>query len=454
MPPDDDFDPGGAAEDAVEAFPDSAPGAVAGCPVPKPGKGKAGPSWKPASISKALANCDGGTGVVAAAKAANGGKDPTIKVGNSALGSGGSVDYTTGEITLDPGYDKCNTIETLIQEMSNLSHKADFEKAEADCAAGKLSREEYIKTVEKIEYDGVARAIKAENACMKKWGCTKNSFSYSGITGKATTDFDEYYKNWLGNDHKEYWGKSWDSNCKATYDAAHPATPPAPPAPPPASVTPPPAATDSKGCFIATAAYGSPLAPQVQVLREIRDNVLRRTGWGSRFFERYWSYYYQISPAISAQMNADPDLQQVMRWSVVAPMVNYLKWLRDRPRQWNLEGVDPEMREFLERMKADMDAWLAEIELPDSFPGLENDAIVAELNIALDLVLRGRPDADTYLTGLLERGVLPLRFRRCAESRLLRSLLGAGRQMHEINLILYGRTGEEPARLRVKELEL
>ena len=40
------------------------------------------------------------------------------------------------------------------------------------------------------------------------------------------------------------------------------------------------------GCLIATAAYGSEMAPQVQLLREIRDNQLMNTSSGSVIYER------------------------------------------------------------------------------------------------------------------------------------------------------------------------
>ncbi len=181
-----------------------------------------GSGWAPADIKSALDSCDGGTGVWAAAKAANGGKDPQVVAGNSVIGSGGSVDTTAGVITLDTKYDKCNTIETLIQEASNMSHKADFGKVDSDAAAGKLSRDEYIRAKEKIEYDGVQKAVKAEKACTATWGCSKNSFSYASVTDSQASSFDKYFNNWLGADHKDYWGKAWDGRYKDAYSAAHP----------------------------------------------------------------------------------------------------------------------------------------------------------------------------------------------------------------------------------------
>ena len=199
--------------------PSSGSGSGAACNSTTAGCGSA-PAWTPADIKSALDGCDGGTGVWAAAKAANGGKDPQVVTGASVIGTGGSV--SGGTITLDTGYDKCNTIETLIQESSNMSPQADFAKVDADAAAGKLSRDEYIRAKEKIEYDGVQKAVKSEKACMAKWGCSKNSFSYASVTDAQSTSFDEYFDHWLGSDHKDYWGNVWDGNYKAAYDAAHP----------------------------------------------------------------------------------------------------------------------------------------------------------------------------------------------------------------------------------------
>ena len=53
------------------------------------------------------------------------------------------------------------------------------------------------------------------------------------------------------------------------------------------------------GCLIATAAFGSELAPQVQLLREIRDSVVLQTKSGSIFMTGFNQFYYSFSPAVA-----------------------------------------------------------------------------------------------------------------------------------------------------------
>jgi len=53
------------------------------------------------------------------------------------------------------------------------------------------------------------------------------------------------------------------------------------------------------GCLIATAAFGSELSPQVQFLREIRDNTVLQTESGTSFMTIFSQFYYSFSPAIA-----------------------------------------------------------------------------------------------------------------------------------------------------------
>ena len=53
------------------------------------------------------------------------------------------------------------------------------------------------------------------------------------------------------------------------------------------------------GCLIATAAFGSEMAPQVQFLREIRDSTVLQTQSGSTFMTGFNQFYYSFSPAVA-----------------------------------------------------------------------------------------------------------------------------------------------------------
>jgi hypothetical protein len=53
------------------------------------------------------------------------------------------------------------------------------------------------------------------------------------------------------------------------------------------------------GCLIATSAFGTELSPQVQLLREIRDNTILQTESGSAFMAGFNQFYYSFSPTIA-----------------------------------------------------------------------------------------------------------------------------------------------------------
>jgi hypothetical protein len=197
--------------------------------------------------------------------------------------------------------------------------------------------------------------------------------------------------------------------------------------------------SSSGGCFIATAAYGTETAPEVEFLQRFRDTVLRRTRWGRQFFEDLWKHYYHISPPIADEMGRDPELRRVVRWAIVEPWLNYMKLMMSRPdfQGMDLDGLEPKLAAFIRQLQGDADKWLKGIELPKSFKGQDPEDAVHELNIILGLVLL-RTDGKVYLEDLERRGELPLQYTGIQEGRLRRHLTDAGRTEEEIRIILYG----------------
>ena len=78
--------------------------------------------------------------------------------------------------------------------------------------------------------------------------------------------------------------------------------------------TPPPS---GGGCFIATAAYGTPTAKQIDVLREFRDIVLLESTTGSQFV----ALYYQLSPPVADFISESSFLRTLVRELLVDPIV-------------------------------------------------------------------------------------------------------------------------------------
>lgn len=63
------------------------------------------------------------------------------------------------------------------------------------------------------------------------------------------------------------------------------------------------------GCFIATAAYGTPLAHEIQILRDFRDGYLVTNRPGQAFVD----FYYRISPPIAQFIAGYPVLRAIVR---------------------------------------------------------------------------------------------------------------------------------------------
>ena len=78
-------------------------------------------------------------------------------------------------------------------------------------------------------------------------------------------------------------------------------------------------------CFIATAAYGTDTAKEIDILREFRDTVLLPNSLGAKFV----SFYYRTSPPIANFISHHEVLRTVVRVGFVDPIVKILNWTHD-----------------------------------------------------------------------------------------------------------------------------
>ena len=71
--------------------------------------------------------------------------------------------------------------------------------------------------------------------------------------------------------------------------------------------------TEKGGCLIATATFGTEMAPQVQFLREIRDNIVLQTESGTSFMTTFNQFYYSFSPTIADYERENPIFKEVVK---------------------------------------------------------------------------------------------------------------------------------------------
>ena len=88
-------------------------------------------------------------------------------------------------------------------------------------------------------------------------------------------------------------------------------------------------------CFIATAAYGTPMAAEVQILREFRDGYLLTNLPGQTFVD----FYYSVSPTIAEVITEHPVLKPIVRAGLVPAVVVSSIVVNDTPfRKAGLAG--------------------------------------------------------------------------------------------------------------------
>jgi plastocyanin len=92
------------------------------------------------------------------------------------------------------------------------------------------------------------------------------------------------------------------------------------------------------GCLIATATYGSEMSPQVQLLREIRDNQLMNTESGAAFMSTFNDIYYSFSPVIADMERENPLFKEVVKVGLT-PMLSSLSLMENANSESEVLGL-------------------------------------------------------------------------------------------------------------------
>ena len=81
--------------------------------------------------------------------------------------------------------------------------------------------------------------------------------------------------------------------------------------------------SEGGGCLIATAAFGSEMSPQVQQLREIRDNVVMQTSYGKSFMTGFNQIYYSFSPTVADYERESPVFKEIVKVSLTPMLTSF-----------------------------------------------------------------------------------------------------------------------------------
>ena len=114
-------------------------------------------------------------------------------------------------------------------------------------------------------------------------------------------------------------------------------------------------------CLIATATFGSPVAPEVQFLRDFRDHQILHTFAGSNFMVVFNAWYYSFSPGVAGYENLHPTVKTPMQYSLL-PLLGSLyvsSWTYA-----SLAAVNPEIASLIAGLVASSLIGLLYLALP------------------------------------------------------------------------------------------
>ena len=113
-------------------------------------------------------------------------------------------------------------------------------------------------------------------------------------------------------------------------------------------------------CFIATATYGSELAPQVQFLKIFRDQQITHTFAGTNFMIAFNAWYYSFSPSVAMYENTNPAARGIAK-VVLMPLIEILQLSSST---FSLLGFEPELAALVSGLLAGSVIGLVYLALP------------------------------------------------------------------------------------------
>ena len=72
------------------------------------------------------------------------------------------------------------------------------------------------------------------------------------------------------------------------------------------------------------------MAPQVQLLREIRDNQLMNTESGKSFMSGFNELYYSFSPTIADMQRENPMFKEAVKLGLTPMLINFSNYAKRR----------------------------------------------------------------------------------------------------------------------------